>query len=229
MTDDRPTTLRSVELTRIGPARFKATNARGGETFFGTGGDDPDFTPVELLLAAIAGCSALDVEAITHKRVSSTTYDVHAEGHKVRDEHGNHLVDLRVTFDIVFPEGAEGDAARERVPARDGDVARPAVHRLADGAARRATIEPTSRSADRDLLDGDRLVGGAAAGGVGAVVALLGDRVDDVQARLVDGAEDRVARRELRVAEDEEELRAVGVRDRRWPSPACRPGRSRRR
>lgn len=107
--------MRSVELTRIGPARFKATNARGGETFFGTGGEDPDFTPVELLLAAIAGCSALDVEAITHKRVSSTTYDVHAEGRKVRDEHGNHLVDLRVTFDVRFPEGPEGDAARERV------------------------------------------------------------------------------------------------------------------
>lgn len=112
---DTSAQMRSVELTRIGPARFKATNARGGETFFGTGGEDPDFTPVELLLAAIAGCSALDVEAITHKRVSSTTYDVHAEGRKVRDEHGNHLVDLRVTFDVRFPEGPEGDAARERV------------------------------------------------------------------------------------------------------------------
>ena len=58
MTDDTPDQdLRSVEIARIGPARFKATNARGGETFFGTGGEDPDFTPVELLLAAIAGCS----------------------------------------------------------------------------------------------------------------------------------------------------------------------------
>ena len=112
MTDD---TLRSVELTRIGPARFKATNARGGETFFGTGGDDPDFTPVELLLAAIAGCCALDVEAITHKRTTSTTYDVHAEAHKVRDGDGNHLTGLRVSFDIEFPEGPDGDAARERV------------------------------------------------------------------------------------------------------------------
>lgn len=119
MTDQTPDQtsdqLRAVELTRIGHARFKATNARGGETFFGTGGEDPDFTPVELLLAAIAGCSALDVEAITHKRVSSTTYDVHAQGRKVRDEDGNHLVDLRVSFDIRFPDGPEGDAARERV------------------------------------------------------------------------------------------------------------------
>ncbi|MFC7724309.1 OsmC family protein [Nocardioides sp. GCM10028917] len=112
MTDDN---LRSVELTRIGPARFKATNARGGETFFGTGGVDPDFTPIELLLAALAGCSALDVEAITHKRTSSTTFDVHAEGHKVRDAAGNHLTGIRVSFDIAFPEGPDGDAARDRV------------------------------------------------------------------------------------------------------------------
>lgn len=112
MTDD---TLRSVELTRIGPARFKATNARGGETFFGSGGEDPDFTPVELLLAAIAGCSALDVEAITHKRTTSTTFDVHAEGHKVRDGDGNHLTGIRVSFDIAFPAGPDGDAASDRL------------------------------------------------------------------------------------------------------------------
>ena len=112
-----PESFRSVELTKIGANRFKATNARGGETFFGTGGEDPDFTPIELLLAAIAGCSALDVEAITHKRTSSTTFDVHAEGHKVRDAEGNHLTGIRVSFDIAFPEGPDGDAARDRVQA----------------------------------------------------------------------------------------------------------------
>ncbi|MBD3946196.1 OsmC family protein [Nocardioides ganghwensis] len=118
MTDEtHDENLRSVEIARIGPARFKATNARGGETFFGTGGEDPDFTPVELLLAAIAGCSALDVEAITHKRTSSTTFDVHAEGRKVRDEQGNHLTGLRVSFDVAFPEGPDGDAARDRLQA----------------------------------------------------------------------------------------------------------------
>ena len=118
MTDDtHDENLRSVEIARIGTARFKATNARGGETFFGTGGEDPDFTPVELLLTAIAGCSALDVEAITHKRTSSTTFDVHAEGRKVRDEQGNHLTGLRVSFDVDFPEGPDGDAARARVQA----------------------------------------------------------------------------------------------------------------
>ena len=113
MSDD---TLRSIELTKIGDARFKATNARGGETFMGTGGVDPDFTPVELLLAAIAGCSAIDVDLITTKRAPSTRFEVTAEGHKVRDDDGNHMTGLRVTFDVVFPDGPEGDAAREFLP-----------------------------------------------------------------------------------------------------------------
>ena len=108
--------LRSIEIAKIGPGRFKATNERGGETFFGLGGEDPDFTPVELLLAALAGCSALDVEALTSKRAASSGFTVRAEGDKVRDEGGNHLSGLRVTFDVTFPEGPEGDAARERLP-----------------------------------------------------------------------------------------------------------------
>ena len=109
-------TLRSVEIAKIGPGRFKATNERGGETFFGLGGEDPDFTPVELLLAAIAGCSALDVEALTSKRAASTGFTVHAEGDKIRDEQGHHLTGIRITFDVTFPAGAEGDTARDRLP-----------------------------------------------------------------------------------------------------------------
>ena len=109
-------TLRNIEITKIGPARFKATNERGGETFFGTGGEDPDFTPVELLLAAIAGCSALDVEAITHKRAESTEFTVRSQGDKIRDEAGNHMTGLRISFGVEFPEGDAGDRAREMLP-----------------------------------------------------------------------------------------------------------------
>ncbi|WP_297735783.1 OsmC family protein [Nocardioides sp.] len=109
-------TYRSIELTKIGDARFKATNARGGETFMGSGGLDPDFTPVELLLAAIAGCSAIDVDLITAKRGTSTRFGILAGGDNVRDEDGNHMTGLRLTFDVAFPEGPEGDAAREFLP-----------------------------------------------------------------------------------------------------------------
>ncbi len=106
---------RSIDLTKIGEGRYKATNARGGVLPIGSGGD-PDFTPVELLLAAIAGCSAIDVDLITGKRAGAISLDVVAEGDKVRDEGGNHLTDLQVTFRVRFPHGEEGDRAREALP-----------------------------------------------------------------------------------------------------------------
>lgn len=110
--DDRSRdTLRTVELTRIGEGRYKATNRRGGVLPVGSG-EDPDFTPVELLLAAIAGCSAIDVDLITGKRATATSFDVHAEGDKIRDEGGNHLINLQLVFDVTFPAGESGDAAR---------------------------------------------------------------------------------------------------------------------
>ena len=46
---------------QIGEHRWKATNSRGGGVSIGPG-DDPDFTPVELLLAALAGCGATDLD-----------------------------------------------------------------------------------------------------------------------------------------------------------------------
>ncbi len=112
MSDD---TLRQVDLTRLEQGRYHATNERGGVLPIGSG-DGTDFTPVELLLAAIAGCSAIDVDLITGKRAEPDRFEVRAEGHKVRDKQGNHLVGLRVTFDVTFPEGEGGDRAREMLP-----------------------------------------------------------------------------------------------------------------
>lgn len=109
---DLTSDTRSVDLQKVGEHRFKAVNARGGVLTLGHG-DDPDFTPVELLLAALAGCSALDVDFITGKRAPFATFAARAEGEKVRDAGGNHLVGLTVTFDVTFPDGAAGDAARE--------------------------------------------------------------------------------------------------------------------
>ena len=110
-----PETLRSIDLTRTGEGRYQATNRRGGVLSVGSG-DGSDFTPVELLLVAIAGCSAIDVDLITGKRATPEAFEVHAEGHKVRDEQGNHLVGLKVSFDVTFPEGEGGDRAREMLP-----------------------------------------------------------------------------------------------------------------
>jgi len=71
---------------------------------------------VELLLTALAGCGAIDVDLITGKRAAPTSFAVRATGDKVRDEGGNHLTNLRVSFDITWPEGEGGDRAREVLP-----------------------------------------------------------------------------------------------------------------
>ncbi|MBE7372361.1 OsmC family protein [Dermacoccus barathri] len=106
---------RSVSLTRTSAGRFTATNARGGTLDFGSG-EDEQFTPVELLLTAIAGCSAIDVDIFTSRRSEPEQFDVVAEGDKLRDEQGNHMGPIDVTFTVRFPEGEAGDAARKVYP-----------------------------------------------------------------------------------------------------------------
>lgn len=114
-TPGTPDTLRAIDLIQMGEGRYKATNGRGGVLPIGSG-EDPDFSPVELLLAALAGCGAVDLGLITGKRAAFETFAARAEGHKVRDEQGSHLVGLKVTFEVTFPAGEDGDRAREIVP-----------------------------------------------------------------------------------------------------------------
>jgi uncharacterized OsmC-like protein len=106
---------RSVVIERTGVHMFQATNARGATLTFGDGGT-AEFSPVELLLIAISGCTALDVEYITLKRAEPVTFRVATEADKVRDDDGNHLVGIEVRFAVEFPPGEAGDAAREVLP-----------------------------------------------------------------------------------------------------------------
>jgi len=106
---------RKVTITRTSAGRFAAVNGRGGTLEFGTGEVD-DFTPVELLLAAIGGCTAADVDIFTSRRSEPDSFVVRVDGEKVRDEGGNRMEDISVAFNLRFPEGDGGDAARALVP-----------------------------------------------------------------------------------------------------------------
>jgi putative redox protein len=109
-------TLRSVELERVSAEQYVVRNARGGTMTIGSGGGDI-FSPIELLLAAIGGCTAMDVDAITAKRAEPVAFSVTVTGDKIRDEAGgNRMVNLQVSFAVTFPEGAAGDAARAVLP-----------------------------------------------------------------------------------------------------------------
>jgi len=107
---------RTVDLVRTGKARFTATNVRGGTIEIGDGVDNDAFTPIELLLAALGGCSGLDLDAILGKRSEFLSFEINSRGDKVRDDNGNHLVNLQLTFDATFPEDEAGQAARDFQP-----------------------------------------------------------------------------------------------------------------
>ena len=106
---------RSVRLERIENSRYTAVNERGGKITIGTGGGT-DFTSVELLLAAIGGCTAVDVDILTSRRAEPGAFEIVVDAEKARDAAGNHLTDLQVTFRIAFAPGEQGDKAREVLP-----------------------------------------------------------------------------------------------------------------
>ncbi|WP_089155484.1 OsmC family protein [Micromonospora sp. NBS 11-29] len=113
MSDD---TFRSVEIERTGLGTYAVRNTRGGSISVGFGQDD-SFTPVELLLAAIGGCTAVDVDHITSRRAEPDRFVVTVSGDKVRDdEGGNRMRNLRVEFAVTFPDGPDGDRARDALP-----------------------------------------------------------------------------------------------------------------
>jgi putative redox protein len=112
MTED---THRQVALERIANSRYTVTNKRGGQLTIGTG-DGTDFTPVELLLAAIGGCTAVDVDILTSRRAEPDSFAVEVGAEKVREAGGNRLTDITVTFRVRFPGGEGGDKARALLP-----------------------------------------------------------------------------------------------------------------
>lgn len=109
-------TYRTVTVARGPHGVLHATNVRGGTLVVGTGGDDAGFTPTELLLVALGSCTAADVDALTSRRAEPLSFEVQVEADKVRDEEGNHLVNVAVTFRVEFPPGDFGDAARAVLP-----------------------------------------------------------------------------------------------------------------
>jgi putative redox protein len=74
------------------------------------------FTPTELLLIAIGGCTAFDVDVLTSRRAEPEVFEIAVDADKVRDQSGNHLANIEVTYRLRFPAGTGGDEARAILP-----------------------------------------------------------------------------------------------------------------
>ena len=115
MTEPGQPLPRWVELERLSKGRYRATNKHGDTIVVGEGGDGT-FTPVELLLTAMAACSAIDVDYIVGKRAEPASFRLKSEGTKIRDEGGNHLTDIVITFDARFGVNDAGKDAQDVFP-----------------------------------------------------------------------------------------------------------------
>jgi uncharacterized OsmC-like protein len=109
-----PTGHREVSLERLAPGRYAVTNPRGGTIRIGRGAD-ADYTSVELLLAGLAGCTAVDVDEVTSRRSEPLRFVVQTSATKVSDDLGNHLDDVVVRFSVDFPADEAGQQAASLV------------------------------------------------------------------------------------------------------------------
>lgn len=110
----QPRYLVTVERTSGGT--FVARNRRGGEIRFSTA-DDGSFSPVELLLAALAGCSSVDVDTLVSRRAEPASFVATATAERAKDERGaSYATDVRLVFDVRFDDGDGADEAREMLP-----------------------------------------------------------------------------------------------------------------
>lgn len=140
-----PETHRSINLSRTSGGRFRATNPRGGALEFGSGHDD-DFTPVELLLTAIGGCSGIDVDLLTSRRAEPDEFSVAVGADSIRDSDGNHLDNVTVTVSVAFPGGGRWRRGSNGVAEGHTTVTRSTLHCQSHGRASDTGPHPGRRS-----------------------------------------------------------------------------------
>jgi len=104
-----------VVLHRLGTGHYQATNADGASVEVGGPGN---LSPVELLLAALGGCTSVDVDVVTARRAQADKFEVAVSGDKITEPDGGHLMaNLGVDFRLHFAgeRAAEATGMLERL------------------------------------------------------------------------------------------------------------------
>jgi putative redox protein len=97
-----------VELSGTPDFRFKAKASNGYQFDIGAsksiGGDESGFRPMDLVLAAIGGCSGIDVINILKKsRVEFSSVDIEADGDRKEGTTPAPFTNIHVKFHIHGP------------------------------------------------------------------------------------------------------------------------------
>src|SRR5690349_2392377 len=97
-----------VRIRRDAPAKFTATNGRGASVKVGRSQDGADFSPVELLMAALGACAALSADHVISRRLGDDApVDVVVDADK--DVEADRLTSVSTRFDLDMSPLAEVD------------------------------------------------------------------------------------------------------------------------
>ena len=103
---------RSALLTHGGKLRFEAETGTGRKVVFGDQVDANEHSPVELVAAALAACTAMDVVSIlAKKRQVIEAYTVRVAAAQ-RDEYPQVLIRVDLVHDVAGPRVTEADVRR---------------------------------------------------------------------------------------------------------------------
>lgn len=103
---------RTADLVHEGGSRFVGRTGTGRTVVFGDEPAGNEFSPFEMMVAALASCSAMDVISIaTKKRQAIDRYEVHVTGHQ-RDEYPQILTEATVTHEVWGHDLAEAAIRR---------------------------------------------------------------------------------------------------------------------
>lgn len=103
---------RRAVLTHRGGTRFAARTGTSREIVFGDAAELNEHSPVEIVAAALAACSGMDVAAILEKkRTVVDSYTVTVEAVQ-RDEYPQVLTRIELLHDVAGPDVTEPDVKR---------------------------------------------------------------------------------------------------------------------
>ncbi|MET0236691.1 MAG: OsmC family protein [Kibdelosporangium sp.] len=99
-----------VKIRRSAPAKFVATNGRGAEITIGRSQDGADFSPVELLMAALGACATLSADHVISRRLGAdAAIDMVVTAEK--DVEADRVTSVQTAFDLDL--SSLGEAERD--------------------------------------------------------------------------------------------------------------------
>jgi putative redox protein len=115
MTEEKATNLwKEIKTEWDGNEGYLATNAVGGKVLMGKDAEgNPGINPMEMLLAGLAGCTAMDIiDILKKKRQVPTQFQVKVSGNQKVDDYPKVFVEFKIEYLLWGDDLKDKDVAQ---------------------------------------------------------------------------------------------------------------------